>query len=278
MNYALAHNGASPLREVIVRNDSDERLVDLGLEIDLHGPVSGPIAEPLRATLPPIDAHDEQVFARSRVPWRFDPGTFAGIDEAVTATVSARLFDRRRTLQAQGLMRLLAHDEWWAPSIPESLAAFVTPRAAAILAPLLEAGLLIPVETTAACIGDHPSSFADARQGTRHWWTDDLEQVRCLIDVSAAHHHIRPLPAISLQHGVRVVEVERALAPEAPVPSRAPSAAEPPRGRGGARPKAQYPPRVAQWRSSLLAARPELPRPAAEHARRAHIDRPARSP
>ena len=55
----------------------------------------------------------------------------------------ARFFDATRTLRAEGTLRLLARDEWWARAIRESLAAFVTPRARAIQDLMSEASDLL---------------------------------------------------------------------------------------------------------------------------------------
>ncbi|HET6546987.1 MAG TPA: hypothetical protein VFG79_00935, partial [Solirubrobacter sp.] len=378
MNYALAHNGISPLRRVQVSNSSLETLSNLQLEITLSAPVEGRIAAPLRATLPPVAARDTLAIGGSGVRWAFDAATFAQLDEAVTAAVTVRLFDATRMAHADGTLRLLARDEWWWSTIPESLAAFVTPRAKAIqdlvgdasdilaretgdpsiqgyqggadramaiaaaiydamrargiryinppasfegtgqkirpphevlvdrwgtcldlatthaaalehagLHPVLvlceghafsghlleeqqlpelvvrdprvilnyvESGLFIPVETVALCAGDNGGPFRHAIQATRDagHWTHGLDGVRCLIDVAAAHRSVRPLPPVSIQDGVRVVEVERTPAP-APAPVSRRPAEEPEReARGGARPKRTYPPRVERWRNSLL--------------------------
>jgi hypothetical protein len=377
MNYALAHNGVSPLRELILKNDSDQPVRGLNLEVELTAPVAGRIAEALRMTVPELGPYGTQSMPGRGVPWTFDAATFAQIDEAVTASVQAKFFDSIRTLRAEGTLRLLAHDEWWSLSIEESLAAFVTPRARAIqdlvseasdllgqrtgspsldgyqggadramkianaiydamsargiryinpppsfensgqkirsphevvvdrwgtcldlattyaaaleqagLNPVLvvcdghafsghlldnqqlpelvlvdprmilnyvEASQFIPVETTKLCAGDMNMSFAEARHATRGWWTDGIDSVRYLIDVAAAHRVVRPLPAVSLDGGVRVVEVERQAPPaHPPIPAPVARVPEAPRARGGERPPQVYPPRVARWRSSLL--------------------------
>jgi hypothetical protein len=378
MNYALAHNRVSPFKELIIRNNSDRPLDGLNLEVELNGPVAGRIAQPLRSAVPEVGAHEARTFPGSSVPWEFDPATFAQIDEAVSASVQARLFDSTRTLQAEGTMLLLAHDEWWSLAIKESLAAFVTPRARAVqdllgdasallaartgspsvdgyqggadramkiahaiydamaardiryitpppsfegtgqkirspwevlvdrwgtcldlatthaaaleqagLKPVLvlcenhafsghlldeqqlpelvltdrgmivnyvESGLFVPVETTKLCSGDTRTSFAEAQQATRKWWADEIVGVKCLIDIAAAHRIVRPLPAISIEGGVRVVEVERQTSPtQAPAPVAPPTALDDnSRARGGERPQQNYPARVARWRSSLL--------------------------
>src|SRR3954452_18110 len=132
MNYALAHNGISPLRSVTIENRSPATIDELQLELTLSAPVDGRLAAPLRCALPVVPGDDELTIGGHGVRWAFDAATFAQLDEAVTATLCARVFDLRRMLQAEGTLRLLARDEWWFGAIHESLAAFVTPRPRAI--------------------------------------------------------------------------------------------------------------------------------------------------
>ena len=69
----------------------------------------------------------------------------------------------------------------------------------------VESGLFLPVETTTLCVGENSGSFSDAVSRTRErgYWTSGIDQVLCLIDVAAAHRSVRPLPAVSIQDGVR---------------------------------------------------------------------------
>src|SRR4051812_15935929 len=132
MNYALAHNAISPLRSVRIDNASAAPLDGLQLEIALSAPVSGRVAAPLLAALPPVAPGDALSISGRDFRWTFDAATFAQLDEAVAGAVDVRLFDATRMLHAEGAMRLLARDEWWFSTMLESLAAFVTPRAKAI--------------------------------------------------------------------------------------------------------------------------------------------------
>src|SRR6478735_5723817 len=132
MNYALAHNGISPLRSVTITNASPDAADSLQLELSFGASDFGKIAAPLRSALPPVPGGEALTIPGHGVRWSFDAHTFAQLDEAVTASVTARLFDNTRMLQAEGTLRLLARDEWWFNAIHESLAAFVTPRARAI--------------------------------------------------------------------------------------------------------------------------------------------------
>jgi hypothetical protein len=92
----------------------------------------------------------------------------------------------------------------------------------------VESGLFVPVETTALCVGSG-RSFGDAVTTARARWSSDIESVRYLVDVSAARRAVRPLPAVSVEDGVRVVEVERAAPAAKPLIHRtqASPAAEP---------------------------------------------------
>ncbi|HEX4344258.1 MAG TPA: DUF4011 domain-containing protein, partial [Solirubrobacteraceae bacterium] len=379
MNYALAHNGISPLKAIVVENGSAEILSDLSIEIKLSGAAPGRIAEPLRSRLPDVDAGETLELPGHGVRWAFDTAAFAQLDEAASALVTVHVFDATRSFKSSGTMRLLARDEWWWHAPEESLAAFVTPRARAIqdligeasdllgertrdpsvqgyqggtdramaiagaiydamqarriryinppasfegdgqkirpshevlvdrwgtcldlattyagalehagLHPVLvlcaehafaghlleqqqlpemvvrdprvilnyvEAGLFVPVETTALCERETPQTFDQAVQATREagWWTHDLSRVRCLVDIAAAHRAVRPLPAVTVEGGVRVVEVDRPRQPSPPVlrPVVRTAPAEPP-PRGGGASAQVYPPRVERWRSSLL--------------------------
>lgn len=132
MNYALAHNGISPLKAIVVENETADDLDDLSIDITLTGPVPGRIATPLRSRLPQVPAGHALELPGHAARWDFDTATFAQLDEAVTAQLAIHVFDVDRSLRTDGTMRLLARDEWWCLSIHESLTAFVTPRARAI--------------------------------------------------------------------------------------------------------------------------------------------------
>jgi hypothetical protein len=119
MNYALAHNGVSPLKVVSVDNRSGESLDALQLEIELDAPVGGTAAAPMRVSLPELEARSSQTFTPRDSIWTFHPGVFAQIDEAVAATVTARVIGNGHLLSVEGTMSLLAHNEWWALSVPE---------------------------------------------------------------------------------------------------------------------------------------------------------------
>src|SRR3954453_10693213 len=114
MNFALAHNGISPLKRVTIANHGLEDLADLQFELAFAPTTTGKTAEPLQSTLPPVESGETRELNARAVRWTFDPATFAGLDEATTASLEMRVFDRHRALVDRATMRLLARDEWWA--------------------------------------------------------------------------------------------------------------------------------------------------------------------
>ncbi|GAB3165148.1 DUF3320 domain-containing protein [Myceligenerans halotolerans] len=109
---------------------------------------------------------------------------------------------------------------------------------------LADSDLFEAVETTAICAGDEAASFDQARGLVRKWWTNRLDDVVHLLDVHAAHRRVRPLPAIVVQDGVRVVEVVREAVV---VPARSVPATEAATGE-----RHHAPARVERWRRALL--------------------------
>ncbi len=147
LNYALVHNGISPLQAVTIVNRGPGVVSDLGLEITIRGPVAGKIAEPFRAQLPAVEPGTTLSLDRGRARWKLDPETFAELDEAAPATIALKVESPSETATDGGGVRLLARDEWWAASIHESIAAFVTPRALAIRTLLDEVSAILAAKT-----------------------------------------------------------------------------------------------------------------------------------
>ncbi|MCB2412006.1 DUF4011 domain-containing protein [Demequina sp. TTPB684] len=128
VNFALSHNGVSPLVDVTVTNASGadvevstlEFVLAAGEGIDLGAPlVLGPLS---------VSAGSERHIPVPLLRWPFPSATLAAIDEALNATLRVTLTSADGRADAEGTIRLLAADEWWAGAIPESLAAFVMPR------------------------------------------------------------------------------------------------------------------------------------------------------
>lgn len=110
---------------------------------------------------------------------------------------------------------------------------------------IADSDLFDAVETTAVCAGDQALNFDQARGQARHWWHRNLNQVEYLLDVHAAHMHVKPLPTIQLTDGVRVVEV---IKESIQVPlRRTPTVIE-----KTERPTVEIPGRVDRWQRALL--------------------------
>ena len=379
LNYALVHNGVSPLRALSLENLTDEPLTGLGFELSFDGPLAGEIAAPRRGKLPDLAAREHREIEGRSVKIDFNHSTFGSIEEAIAGRVSMRVSHADGALTTNSDVRLLARDEWWALSLTELLAAFVVPRSKAIRDLLSEAsdllsertgdsslqgyqggvdramriaeaiydamrarriryinpppsfedtgqkirsshevlvdrwgtcldlattyaaaletaglnpvivvcqghaftghlsdeiqlpetvlrdkamietfvdsGQFVPIETVALCEAHGPDfRGASNRPAADGWWTHMLEEVDGLIDVRAAHRRVRPIPSVHIEDGVRVVEIERGVAPVAPafegkVEIRT---TEEPEVRGGEREERTFPPRIERWRNSLL--------------------------
>jgi hypothetical protein len=102
------------------------------------------------------------------------------------------------------------------------------------------------IELTAVCYDG--VGFDHARQATARWLTRDLGKLRYLLDVDAAHRHLKPLPTIRQQGDTKVIEVVREQAWE---PTRRAPAQLERRDRVAAA-DADTPPRVHQWQRALL--------------------------
>jgi hypothetical protein len=98
------------------------------------------------------------------------------------------------------------------------------------------------VELTLLTARDVPVGFDTARGAVQKWWGSQVDDVQWLLDVQAAHRRVRPLPVVR-DGGSGVVEVEV----EAPVAASTYT----PRDILEL-PQSEFPPRVAQWRRSLL--------------------------
>ncbi|KUG60124.1 hypothetical protein AVL61_09230 [Kocuria rosea subsp. polaris] len=132
VNYALVNNGVSPLLEVRVRNTdraAPHALEQLVLVLDDS---SEELATPRRFDPLTVGPGGEVLLDGTDVAWPLDHTAFAALDEA--RTVSLRINATVDGAVATGTtsVRLLARDEWYARSIPELLAAFITPNAPAV--------------------------------------------------------------------------------------------------------------------------------------------------
>ncbi|TFI01769.1 DUF3320 domain-containing protein [Kocuria rhizophila] len=140
INFALAHNNVSPVVQILAGHTDqtashsvDEIVVTLG---DDHHTVT---ADPLRLkpiSLPAVREHREyelQERDSSHLAWYMPARQFADIDEATQTSLRINVvIDGHRHTQTHPVA-LLAHNEWYARSIPELLAAFVTPNSKALV-------------------------------------------------------------------------------------------------------------------------------------------------
>ena len=148
MNLALAHNGVSPLRQVTVENRTSQTISGLRLELQIAAVDGiGDVAEPFIVELPPVAGVPEIAFSGANQRWQFNVPTFASLEEAHTTSISMAVYAPGRVLEATSQVRLLARDEWWFGAIPESLAAFVTPRSSSVRELVGEASALLERRT-----------------------------------------------------------------------------------------------------------------------------------
>lgn len=128
VNFALAHNGVSPLVDVTVQNSSDSDLEISSLELVLAAGEQFDLGVPLVLGPLSVGAGSERHLPMPLLRWGLPSATLASIDESLSATLRATVVAVDGRAQAEASVRLLAADEWWAGAIPESLAAFVMPR------------------------------------------------------------------------------------------------------------------------------------------------------
>ncbi|MCT1601634.1 DUF4011 domain-containing protein [Kocuria sp. p3-SID1433] len=153
LNFALIHNQVSPIVAVHAIHDDQQagHLVDsMVVALGEHGGIE---ADPLRLgslDLPPVPENRTLTSRAIPLPalaWHIAPRQFAQIDEATTTTLRINVsINGHRQTQSRSI-QLLARDEWYARSIPEILAAFVTPNSPALVAPLQRASELLQQRT-----------------------------------------------------------------------------------------------------------------------------------
>ncbi len=147
VNYALVHNGVSPLVALTVSNLGDRPITLGSLTITLESPLAEALTDPLvlaDVTLAPGETHEAPTAA---LRLTLHPLPFARLDEATTGEVHLTATTAHGRHRAEHPIRLLARDQWWSTSIPESLAAFVQPRDRAVADLLSEASDLLAART-----------------------------------------------------------------------------------------------------------------------------------
>ncbi|HWS57042.1 MAG TPA: Swt1 family HEPN domain-containing protein, partial [Actinotalea sp.] len=147
VNYALVHNGVSPLVALTVSNLGDGPITLGSLTITLESPLAEALTDPLLladVTIAPGETHEAPTAA---LRLTLHPLPFARLAEATTGEVHLTATTAHGRHRAEHPIRILARDQWWSTSIPESLAAFVQPRDRAVADLLSEASDLLAART-----------------------------------------------------------------------------------------------------------------------------------
>jgi DNA polymerase III delta prime subunit len=133
INYALVHNGISPLAKAVLHNRGTEPVRDLRLTFSIESPLpDSPLAAPLVVEVGDIAPGAQVEIPTSRLAWRLTSGPFVMFDEAVTTSVHLIAETASLTFSDSTTVRLLTIDEWWALGLHETLAAFVRPNDPAV--------------------------------------------------------------------------------------------------------------------------------------------------
>lgn len=148
VNYALVHNGISPVLDVRVQNRGTEAVRDVRLELVIDSPLAdSPVAAPLVIDLGDVPAHAAFEVPLSELAWRLSSAPFVAFDEAVTTEMRLTAETVSMTYTDTTTVRLLTADEWWAASLHETLAAFVRPNEPVVHDLLEQASELLQART-----------------------------------------------------------------------------------------------------------------------------------
>ncbi|MGI5191113.1 DUF4011 domain-containing protein [Promicromonospora sp. CA-289599] len=129
INYALVHNGISPVAKALLHNRGAEPVRDLRLTFSIESPLPDtPLAAPLVLEIGDVAPGAQIEIPTSRLAWRLTSGPFVVFDEAVTTDVHLVAETSSLTFSDSATVRLLTIDEWWALGLHETLAAFVRPN------------------------------------------------------------------------------------------------------------------------------------------------------
>lgn len=147
VNYALVHNGLSPLRSLAINNPRQVPLAITSVEVRLEAPLADVVAPALTFPGFELAANEAAQVPTGALRWAMNPVAFARLEEAVGAQLHLIVNTSSGRFHAEQSILLLARDEWWATAIPESLAAFIAPRDRAIGPLLDEASALLQTRT-----------------------------------------------------------------------------------------------------------------------------------
>ncbi|PUB19872.1 AAA domain-containing protein [Promicromonospora sp. AC04] len=129
INYALVHNGISPVAKAVLHNRGPETARDLRLTFSIESPLpDSPLAAPLVVEVGDVAPGARVEVPTSRLAWRLTSTPFVVFDESVPTDVHLTAETAALTFSDSTTVRLLTIDEWWARSLHETLAAFVRPN------------------------------------------------------------------------------------------------------------------------------------------------------
>lgn len=171
INFALVHNRVSPILVVTVQNSWNQDITDVTIEFDLE-PLRRDLSfgAPLRIPVGTVKEGQSIELGPGHLGWRLRAAAFAALSESasteITMRVTARvpvppaqpsatptMFDTElQGFQTSSAIRVLTANEWWALSIPESLAAFVRPNDPAIQQIISAAQELLLERTTSSAL------------------------------------------------------------------------------------------------------------------------------
>jgi hypothetical protein len=187
VNFALAHNGVSPIVSLTLVNTTDAdveiAVVDLtlgaGEGVDVGAPLSlGPLTVPALA---------ERHVPAPMLRWPLSTATFAGIQESLGATLHAVLVTPDGRAEADAAVTLLAADEWWAGAIPESIAAFVAPRDPAVVEAVAGVASRLAKATSDSSINGYQAGAERAIAIARCVWDELTALGLALVATQASH-------------------------------------------------------------------------------------------
>lgn len=158
VNFALVHNGVSPLAGIgIINTNPDESLKIDSLRMSLaslaresvdadHDTTHFDTHEWLGPTVD-VPPSDFAVLDGPTLAWELPAHRFIDIDEATADTLECDIATAEDSRRISLPVRILAHDEWNAATVPELLAAFIRPRSAAVGQVLSAASDILAGET-----------------------------------------------------------------------------------------------------------------------------------
>lgn len=131
LNFGLVHNRVSPLAGAgLVNTDAEESCTVSGLEAEISSMDEGEY----RWSVGPQMLRPEQLrlLNPTELTWRLPDSPFVSAEEAIADTVEFRVSYQDTQHCLRSPVRILAHGEWDATTVPELLAAHVRPRSAAV--------------------------------------------------------------------------------------------------------------------------------------------------